>query len=36
MERPNADDRAIYKKMIADYRIKIAKNEAYLASVEVR
>jgi len=36
MERPNADGRAIYKKMIADYRIKIAKNEAYLASVEVR
>jgi hypothetical protein len=36
MERPNADDRAIYKKMIADYRAKIAKNEAYIASVEVR
>jgi len=36
MERPNADDRAIYKKMISDYRAKIAKNEAYLESVEVR
>jgi hypothetical protein len=34
MERPNADIRAIYKKMIADYKAKIAKNEAYIASVE--
>jgi hypothetical protein len=34
MERPNADHRAIYTKMIADFKSKIAKNEEFVASVE--
>jgi hypothetical protein len=36
MERPNADYRGIYRKMIADFKKKIATNEEYINSVEVR